>query len=164
MKRVLVVLALVVALMAPTIAVFALPVTMQTRFSDCLYIECQTSQLGRVVIVIPMQYQLNYFSKRGNAPVNISSSTLTCRVYYGTNFANFYACRFQAWETAEYQQPSPSTYVALNITTIYDTNYDFVTQDNPVQLKPRENTLEYVSIFLHAAALISFFFWRKSER
>ena len=161
MKKFLVIILIVLTLMIPAVSVFAMPTALQGRYADALFIDCQTTQLGRCTIIIGMEYE-GRLSLSGSTPVNISFATINGRVFYGTNLNTERTLRLPTFATMEYiPATSGSVYAALTVTQIYDTNIDFWTQDNPIGKKDRVIVLQYVEIFLHAAALISFFFWRK---
>jgi len=164
MKKVACVFGLVlVLLLVPVVLVSAAPAGLGNWYADCLYIDCQSTQLGRCTIVIPVTSQ-GTLSTRGQAPVNITATTITGRVYYGVNLVNERVLRFAAYTTAEYQPTvGNATYAVLTVTAIYETNVNLFSQANPISQKGTEIVLHYIEIFLHLVPVaIMFFYLRRS--
>lgn len=115
------------------------------------YFELSTTQLGRALAFIPDDYNEGFISLNpaGIIPVNVSNTTITGQVYYGTNFTSSYQFRLTRFNTPEYyyQQGSTNEWRTLTVTAIYNTNVNFL--DNTSRFG-RPAGVEYTNIILIA--------------
>lgn len=118
MKKVFVFIVIFLLVVLPS-SVFAYSVP-----DDCYFIDCQTTELGRITIYIPSNMS-KYFSDSGSSFINTYSSTITG---YANVSGNEYTFRFQTFQLPEYRYYSGnySNYAPLTITEIYSSNLRFL--------------------------------------
>ena len=119
MKKKFTVLILLVVL----ISLFALPCSAALYSTDhTYYVEVQTTQLGRITLLIPSNYA-NFFQFGGEIPlINSNSSTYSVFIKENTNVYNNQV-RFAPFDVPEYRTTSTSyDYQQLTITQVYDSN------------------------------------------
>lgn len=123
-----------------------------------LYMQVQTSQLGQVLIYVPIDYQRNSFTydRSGNI-VNIRSSTITGFMYRGNTLYNVY---WSALQTPQYRLYSSGTYAALTVTSVQNTNVVFVESNEDIPLVPHSEIYQLVAIVLLGGMLLCLFMKR----
>lgn len=122
------------------------------------YIEATTSQLGTVVIYIPVDYQrgsLTYDSS-GNL-VNIRSGTITGFMYRGSTLYNIY---WSAMQTPQYRLYSSGTYAALTVRSILNTNVNIVERNEDLPVVPNDEMYQLVIILLMGVMVFCLFMKR----
>lgn len=69
-----------------------------------VYLHCMTSDVGEAIIYVPIDYKNGYITTRLNndSLVNISGETITCYMYSGDGFGNYYDCRMESGGGFEY--------------------------------------------------------------
>jgi len=141
----------VLFLLIPVIPVTALAITdnypANAPIAGGVYIQANVTTLGNVLIFVPVEYQLNYLSfLRGTTNViNIGNATVTCNLYSGNNYQNYYQARFTRFGTLEYYynyQGSNYRWDPLTVNSIQNTNVQFV--DNTTITAIRQVPISFV--------------------
>lgn len=115
--------------------------------SGGLYIDCNTSQFGRVTVYLPIDYQRYSiaFNTAGNL-VNIRSSTISGYMYVGSNVYNF---RMTSMGTPQYRLLDTGyTYSDLSVTSINNTNVVFVESSDDIPLIPNDELYLLICVML----------------
>ena len=124
-----------------------------------LYMDVNTSQLGRVMIYVPVDFQRGSFTfNTANNIVNIRSSTITGYMYRNNTL---YDIRWTSLTTAQYRQNGTSNaYQALNISTIYNTNVVFVEQSSDLPVVPNSELYQLITIMIAGVIMFCLFMKR----
>ena len=118
MKKIICIIIVIFLLILPSsVFAYSLP-------DNCFYVDCQTTELGRITIYIPSNMS-KYFSASGTSFINTYSSTITG---YGIVSGTEYTFRFPTFQLPEYRyySGSYSNYATLTITEIYSSNLRFL--------------------------------------
>lgn len=165
MKKVIIIVALLL-LLTVSAAAYENTYPFNAPFAGGAYIEVQCSPLGRALIYIPINYKDHYFSTNngGQNLMNISNSTITGEIYYGTNFNEHTQIRFQRFSSSEYYYNYTGTsyrWDPVTTTAIYNTNMQISNQSSePVQLYDKNMIISLILVFLVGVAVVCLFFKR----
>lgn len=124
-----------------------------------LYIECNTAELGEVLIYIPVDYQYKSFTfdETGNI-VNIRSSTISGLLYRGSSTYTF---RISSFSNPTYRSyNSGSSYSDLTVTSVLNTNVVFVEGNEDIPVVPDSDMQGLICIFLLGVIVLCLFMRR----
>ena len=128
-------------------------------FAGALYIQANTSQLGSVMIYLPVNFQRGSitFDRNGNL-VNITSGTITGFMYRGNTQYNF---RMQSFGTPEYRLYNTSNaFSGLMVTSIQNTNVVLVEQNSDLPVVPPLEVQGTIIIFMLGVLILCMFMKR----
>lgn len=116
--------------------------------SGGVYMEVNTSQLGTIIIYVPVANQYRSFTTNTSGdPINITGSTITGYSYAGDD----YYIRWNSFGQAQYRLVESSygqSYVNLDIISIDNTNIVFVEGNEDLPVVPDSDMLLIIVVFL----------------
>lgn len=128
--------------------------------SGGVYIEAVTSQLGSIIIYVPVSYQYKSFTTNTDGdPINITSSTITGYTYTGDD----YYIRWNSFGQAQYRLVDydyGTNFQNLDITSIVNTNVVFIEGAGDLPVVPDSDMLLVIVIFLVGGCLLCLFMRR----
>lgn len=128
--------------------------------SGGVYMEVNTSQLGTIIIYVPVSYQYKSFTTNTvGDPINITASTITGYTYTGDD----YYIRWNSFGQAQYRLVDydyGTNFQNLDITSIVNTNVVFIEGAGDLPVVPDSDMLLVIVIFLVGGCLLCLFMRR----
>lgn len=124
-----------------------------------VYMQVETSQLGVIIIYVPVSYQSKAFTFAANTstPINITASTISGYAYASSD----YSVRWSSFGRATYRRvDGTGSYNNLDITSVLNTNIVFIEDNADLPVIPDNNILQIISIFLLGVMVLCLFMRR----